>query len=25
MSASSLFLALNLLWGGYELLLRRRR
>ncbi|MBD4095984.1 protein-S-isoprenylcysteine methyltransferase, partial [Xanthomonas citri pv. citri] len=25
MSASSLFLALNLLWGGYELLLSRRR
>ncbi|USJ02349.1 phosphatidylethanolamine N-methyltransferase family protein [Xanthomonas prunicola] len=25
MSASSLFLALNLVWGGYELLLSRRR
>lgn len=25
MSASSLFLALNLIWGGYELLLSRRR
>ncbi|KTF35047.1 methyltransferase family protein [Xanthomonas vesicatoria] len=25
MSASSLFLALNLIWGGYEVLLSRRR
>ncbi|RXE05625.1 protein-S-isoprenylcysteine methyltransferase, partial [Xanthomonas perforans] len=25
MSASSLFIALNLVWGGYELLLSRRR